>query len=127
VWNNIHRYFLYASFVVVAFLWYDTILTFLPGGSFGVKVGSIIWLVNVAMVSAYTFSCHSFRHLVGGKMDCYTCVRGGNARRKLYNGVSILNLRHATWAWISLFTLLITDVYFRLISAGVIPDLTIIG
>ena len=26
--NNVHRYFLYASFVVVAFLWYDTVLTF---------------------------------------------------------------------------------------------------
>jgi hypothetical protein len=127
VLNNVHRYFLYASFVVVFFLWYDAILTFFPGGSFGVKLGSLIFLINVIMVSAYTFSCHSLRHLIGGNKDCYTCIRGGNARRKLYNGVTRLNLRHPQWAWISLFTLLAADVYFRLIAAGVIPDLTIIG
>ena len=57
--NNVHRYFLYASLVVVAFLWYDTVLTFFPEGSFAIRVGSLIWLVNVVLISAYTFSCHS--------------------------------------------------------------------
>lgn len=127
VWNNVHRYFLYGSLVVIAFLWYDTVLTFFPGGSFGVKVGSIIWLVNVVLLTAYTVSCHSMRHLIGGNKDCYTCVRGGNARRKAYNGISRLNTRHPLWAWLSLGSLLLADVYMRLISAGVIPDLTIIG
>jgi hypothetical protein len=127
VLNNVHRYFLYASFVVVAFLWYDAILTFFPGGGFGITVGSLIFLINVILVSAYTFSCHSLRHLIGGNRDCYTCIRGGNARRKLYNGVTRLNLRHPQWAWVSLFSLLAADVYFRLIAAGIIPDLTIIG
>lgn len=127
VWNNVHRYFLYASFVVIAFLWYDTVLTFMPEGSFGVTLGSIIWLVNVMLLTTYSLSCHSLRHLVGGKMDCYSCVRGGNTRRKAYNWVSFLNGRHAMWAWLSLFSVLFTDVYLRLIAAGVIPDLTIIG
>jgi hypothetical protein len=127
VLNNVHRYFLYASFVVVAFLWYDTVLTFFPEGSFAIRVGSLLWLVNVVLISAYTFSCHSMRHLIGGNKDCYTCVRGGNVRRKLYNGVSRLNLRHPQWAWLSLFSLLATDVYMRLLQAGIISDLTIIG
>ena len=125
--NNLHRYFLYASFVVIAFLWYDAVLTFFPDGGFGIKVGSLIWLTNVVLLTTYTLSCHSLRHLVGGKMDCYSCVKGGNARRKAYNWISFLNGRHATWAWISLIFLLITDVYLRLIAAGIIPDLTIIG
>jgi hypothetical protein len=90
-------------------------------------VGSLLWLANVVLVSAYTFSCHSLRHLIGGNKDCYTCLRGGNARRRVYNGVTKLNLRHPQWAWFSMISLLLTDVYFRLISAGVIPDLTIIG
>jgi len=38
-----------------------------------------------------------------------------------------LNLRHPQWAWFSLFSVLFTDIYFRLIMAGVIPDLTILG
>ena len=127
VLNNVHRYFLYGSFIVVAFLWYDTFLTFFPNGSFAVKLGSILWLVNVVLVSAYSFSCHSLRHLIGGNKDCYTCLRGGNARRKLYNGVTRLNLRHPQWAWYSLVSLLVTDVYFRLMAAGVISNPTIIG
>jgi hypothetical protein len=45
----------------------------------------------------------------------------------LYNGVTRLNLRHPQWAWLSLVSLLVTDVYFRLIQSGFIPDLTIIG
>jgi hypothetical protein len=67
------------------------------------------------------------RHLIGGHRDCYTCVRGGNASRKAYDGISKLNLRHPLWAWLSLGSLLLADVYLRLIAAGVIPDLTIIG
>src|SRR5215208_5023526 len=99
----------------------------LPRGSFGIKVGSIIWLVNVVLLTTYSLSCHSLRHVLGGNKDCYTCVRGGNTRRQLYNGISRLNLRHPQWAWYSLFSVLLTDVYFRLIQAGVIPDLTILG
>jgi hypothetical protein len=35
----------------------------------------------------------------------------------------VLNRQHALWAWLSLFSLLITDVYIRLLLAGVLPDL----
>ena len=126
VFNNIHRYFLYGSFVILAFLWYDTVLAFLPGGSFGISLGSIIFLINVSLVSAYSLSCHSLRHLVGGTVDCYSCVTGGNARRKAYNWLSVLNRQHALWAWLSLFSLLITDIYVRLLLAGAITDLRII-
>jgi hypothetical protein len=127
VLNNAHRYFLYASLVVVAFLWYDAVLTFFPDGSFGIKVGSIIWLLNVTLLTLYTVSCHSMRHLIGGNKDCYTCIRGGSAGRKAYNGISKLNLRHPLWAWLSMGSLLLADIYMRLIAAGVIPNLTIIG
>lgn len=125
--NNIHRYFLYASIIVVAWLWYEAFLTVFTDNGFQIAVGSIIWFVNIVLVSAYTFSCHSFRHLVGGNMNCYSCTKGGNARRKLYNGVSKLNAKHPQWAWYSLISLLITDIYFRLIMSGVITDFKIIG
>jgi len=126
VLNNLHRYFLYASIIVVFFLWFDTILAFLPDGSFGVRLGSLIFLTNVVLLSLYTFSCHSMRHLIGGNMDCYSCSRGGNARRTVHGWVSKLNGRHSLWAWLSLFSVLGTDIYIRLLMAGVIPDLTII-
>ncbi len=134
--NNIHRYFLYASIMVVAFLWYEAAVSFFPGGTFGITVGTLILLINIVLVSAYTFSCHSFRHLVGGNKDCYSCVSGrpssggGGAvrslRRKTYNGVSRINQSHAKWAWYSLFSLLIADIYIRLLQAGVITDFQIL-
>ena len=126
VLNNVHRYFLYASIIVVAFLLYEAFRTVFTAEGFQIGVGSLLWFVNIVLLSAYTFSCHSFRHLVGGNKDCYSCVRGGNARRKTYNFVSRLNARHPQWAWYSLFSLLATDIYLRLLQTGVITDFTII-
>ncbi len=127
VWNNIHRYFLYASIIVVLFLWYEAFRTLFGAQGFQVSVGSLLWFLNIVLLSAYTFSCHSFRHLIGGNKDCYSCLRGGEARRKTYNFVSRLNLQHPQWAWLSLFSLLAMDVYLRLMQAGVITDFKIIG
>lgn len=128
VLNNVHRYFFYASIFVVAFLWYEAFRTVFTYEGFQIAVGSILWFVNIILVSAYTFSCHSFRHLIGGNMDCYSCSRGGNLRRKIYGGVSRLNENggHARWAWLSLFSLLFTDIYMRIIAAGIIPDYVLI-
>lgn len=126
VLNNVHRYFMYASLIVVAFLWVDTVRSFLPEGSFGISVGSLIFLVNVILLSMYSFSCHSLRHLVGGRVDCYSCVAGGNARRKAYSYLSVLNRQHALWAWLSLFSVLLADIYVRLLLAGVLTDLRIL-
>jgi hypothetical protein len=126
VLNNIHRYFLYASIMVVAFLWYEVALAFFPDGGFGMTVGTLILLGNIIPLSLYTFSCHSFRHLVGGSKDCYSCVKGGGLRRKVYNKVSVINGQHALWAWVSLFTLLFADLYVRFLQWGWITDLRIL-
>lgn len=121
VFNNIHRYFLYGAIVVVAWLWYETIRAFFPGGTLGITLGSVIFLVNVILLSGYTFGCHSMRHLSGGRTDCYSCVRGGNARRKAFGWVSVLNNRHMFWAWASLFSVWGADVYVRLLMVHIIP------
>jgi hypothetical protein len=122
VFNNVHRYFLYGSFVVVAFLWYETIRAFFPDG-FGITVGSLIFLLNVILLSGYTFGCHAMRHLVGGRVDCYSCVMAGNARRKAHHWVSLLTGGHMFWAWTSLFSVWGADVYIRLLMSGAITDL----
>lgn len=127
VWNNVHRYFLYASIIVVIFLWYEAFATVFTAQGFQIGVGALLWFVNIVLVSAYTFSCHSLRHLVGGRVDCYSCVRGGAARAKAYNWLSVLNKQHAVWAWLSLFSLLATDIYLRLLQTGVITDFKFIG
>ncbi|MBI3660088.1 succinate dehydrogenase, partial [Candidatus Acetothermia bacterium] len=89
---------------------------------FGAALGSLIFLVNVVLLSLYSFSCHSLRHIIGGKMDCFTCSLAGGARHKTWGWVSILNERHPLWAWLSLFSVLSVDIYIRLLQAGLIQD-----
>ncbi|CAA9440497.1 MAG: putative succinate dehydrogenase [membrane anchor subunit] (succinic dehydrogenase) [uncultured Rubrobacteraceae bacterium] len=126
VLNNIHRYFFYGSMVVVAFLWIETVRAFFPDGGFGITVGGLIFLVNVVLLSMYSLSCHSFRHLVGGRLDCYSCVTGGKARLRAYSQLSVLNRQHALWAWLSLFSVLFADIYVRLLMAGVFTDFRLV-
>lgn len=123
--QNLHRYFLYLSLLFIFFLWYDALKAFWFDGHFGLGLGSLIMLVNVVWLTAYTCSCHSLRHLVGGKLDCFSCVVAGGPRYKAWRGVSLLNARHSMFAWGSLLTVGLTDFYIRLVSSGAITDLRI--
>ena len=128
---NLHRFFLYLATVVLGFLTYDTVRAFLfrtSHGSleFGVGVGSLVMLVNVVLLGLFTFGCNSVRHLVGGKLDCFTCSAAARARHKAWLGVSVLNRWHMQWAWISLVSVALTDLYIRLAAAGVFHDPRII-
>jgi hypothetical protein len=125
VLNNLHRYLLYAAVIVLVFLWIDAINAFFFNGRFGIHLGSLLFLVNVVLLSGYTFGCHAFRHLVGGNLDCYSCARGGRARFRLWQGVTPLNHYHAAWAWASLFSVVAVDVYIRLLMAGAISDVAL--
>ena len=122
VLNNLHRFAFYATVLQVAFLWYDAVVAFDFGGRFGVGFGSLLMLVNVLLLSGYTFGCHAFRHLAGGELDCFSCSRTARARFQLWKGVSVLNVRHDRWAWASLVSVLAVDVYIRLLMTGVLHD-----
>ncbi|HEX6538911.1 MAG TPA: succinate dehydrogenase [Candidatus Dormibacteraeota bacterium] len=122
--NNLHRFFLYAAVVVIGFLWYDVFLAFFQasGGHVRIGLGTGIMLLNVVLLSAYTFGCHSARHLVGGGLDCYSASRAGQARFRLWSWVTVLNGRHAMWAWLSMGSVVLTDVYIHLLRAGAFLD-----
>jgi hypothetical protein len=124
---NLHRFFLYLATIVLALLWYDAVRAFFFRGSdgslrFGVGLGSLIMLANVVLLSLFTFGCNSLRHLVGGKLDCFTCSNVARTRHTLWRRVGVLNGRHMQWAWISLGGVGLTDLYIRLASAGVFHD-----
>lgn len=122
VMQNFHRYFLYLALVVIAFLWYDTAKAFVFEGHLGVGVGSVILLVNAVLITGYVLGCHSFRHLVGGSMDCTGCSRFGQARHSAWKKSSWFNAFHGNWAWASLVFVCFADLYVRLCSMGVITD-----
>lgn len=124
--QNLHRYFFYLSVIFIVVLWYDAILAFRWNGHFGIGVGSLVMLANVILLSLYTFSCHSLRHLAGGKMDCFSCASFGGARHATWTKISWLNEHHMLWAWLSLFSVGLTDLYIRLVSCGAIQDIRIL-
>jgi len=120
--QNLHRYFMYASIVVLLFLAYDTVLAFFFHGSFGIGLGSIILTINLFLLSGYLFGCHSLRHIIGGNVDCYSCALGGRARHGAWKKVGWFNKRHMLFAWSSLVFVCLTDLYVRLVATGTIQD-----
>ena len=67
--QNLHRYFWLAAGVISLVNTWDVIRAFDPRGTrFGFGLGTLIMLANVVLLWAYTLSCHSCRHIVGGKL-----------------------------------------------------------
>ncbi|HMD33094.1 MAG TPA: hypothetical protein VKG84_14360 [Candidatus Acidoferrales bacterium] len=120
--QNAHRYFFYVAVVFLAFLWHDAIRAFFFDDGFGMGLGTVVLLVNVVLLSLYTFSCHSLRHLAGGKLDCFSCATFGKPRHTAWKWVSTLNERHMLFAWISLFGVGLTDFYVRMVACGAFHD-----
>jgi hypothetical protein len=121
--QNIHRYFLYVALVFIFLLAHDVWKAMWFDNGFGIGVGTLVLLLNTTLLGLYTFSCHSLRHLVGGRRDSLPKNPVG---RSCYECVSSLNRRHMYWAWCSLFSVMSADLYVRLCSMGVIHDWRII-
>jgi hypothetical protein len=118
VLNNFHRYFLFLALLVLAVLWYDVLQAFHYKDGIYIGVGSVLMLLNVVLLTGYTFSCHALRHAVGGNIDCYSCVMFGKQRHDTWKLVSALNPFHGTFAWFSLGSVVAVDAYIRITSVA---------
>src|SRR5437660_4264116 len=85
--QNLHRYTFFLALIFLGFLWYDAIYAFNWNGHFGIGLGTLIMLLNVCLLTLYSLSCHSLRHLAGGKLDCFSCVNYGDARHSTWKGL----------------------------------------
>ncbi len=101
--QNVHRYFFYLAVLFIAFL-----------------------TLNVSLLSLYTFSCHSLRHLAGGKLDCFSCASFGRSRFAAWRVSTFLNERHMLFAWCSLVSVGFADFYVRMVACGAIRDLRLL-
>jgi hypothetical protein len=126
VLQNLHRFFLYLAFLFLVFLWYDAVRSFRFDGQFGVGVGSLVLTANVTLLTLYTFSCHSLRHLVGGHVDCFSCSASARARHRAWRWATVLNERHMLFAWLSLISVGLADLYVREVARGAIRDLRLL-
>jgi hypothetical protein len=126
--QNFHRYAWYVAVIFIVLLTWDAFLAFrfpAPGGGtqFGIGVGTLVMWINVIFLAGYTFSCHSCRHVCGGHVDVFSKAP---TRYSLWRFITRLNEKHPTFAWLSLFSVGLTDLYIRLVSMGIIRDLRII-
>lgn len=124
--ENFHRYFLYAGLAILPFFYYDFFHSLAYSGGFALRVGSLVLLANAILLTGWTVSCHAFRHIVGGNIDCYSCVAAGTLRKQLYDRESWLNSHHEALAWISLLTIFLADLYLRGVAAGLPLDATLL-
>ncbi|OLR95191.1 hypothetical protein [Actinokineospora bangkokensis] len=116
--QNAHRYFFYVAVLVSLVNTYDAVVAL----TYGVGLGNVVLLVNVVMLWAYTLSCHSCRHITGGRLKHFS---RHPVRYRLWTFVSRLNARHMQLAWTTLGTLVLTDLYVMLVASGAIDDLRI--
>ena len=123
LFQNLHRYTLYGALFLLVCLWWEGFSAFFRDGQLGIGVGTVVMLVNAGLLSAYTLGCHSWRHLIAGRLDCFSCDGSGPVRYGVWKGSSWLNDRHMAFAWASLVWVALTDLYIYLVSSGTIRDL----
>ena len=129
VFQNIHRYFMAIAVLFLGFLSYDVwkALWWTDAATgatrFGIGVGTVLLAVNVVCLGGYTLGCHSMRHILGGFRDQFS-------RKPIfqvpYACSTCANRVHNRWAWVSLFTVVLSDVYIRMCSMGLWHDLRIL-
>ena len=119
--QNVHRYFWYVAMIFGVILTYDAILGFRnPAGEWGhMGLGTLILLINAALIWIYTISCHSCRHIMGGKLRHFS---RHPIRYKAWQQISKLNAKHMQLAWASLIWLVVADFYILLLASGAISD-----
>jgi len=121
VLQNIHRYFWYFAMLFCVILTYDAVLGFRDThahwGHMG--LGTVILVVNALLLWAYTLSCHSCRHIVGGRLKHFS---RHPIRYWAWTQVSKLNARHMQLAWMSLVWLVVADFYVFLLAHGSFTD-----
>jgi hypothetical protein len=120
--QNLHRYFFWIALTFNMFLTYDAVIAFRSyGGQWGhMGLGTLVLIVNAALLWLYSLSCHACRHAVGGRLKHFS---RHPVRYWMWTQVSKLNTRHMEFAWISLGWVLLTDLYIRLVASGAITDL----
>ena len=120
--QNLHRFFLYLAITLLAIHWVEVLGSFIADGRLRLGLGSVILLTDTVLLTGYVSGCHSLRHLVGGRLDCFSCSRANRTRHSAWKRLSGLNERHMVLAWASLFSVVVADLYIRLLALGVLSD-----
>ena len=124
LFQNLHRYAFYAAVLISIINTWDAIRAFDGTEGLGFGLGNLILLANVVLLWAYTASCHSCRHIMGGRLKHFS---KHPVRYKVWGFVSKLNGHHMGLAWTTLASLAVADFYVMAVSAGWFTDLRFIN
>lgn len=120
--QNLHRFMFYVAVIFIGLLWHDAYKAFFWADGVHMGVGTVVMILNAFLLSGYTFGCHSFRHLIGGRRDSFA---GAGSAHGCWMGATKLNESHQNWALVSMFWVGFTDFYIRMVASGVITDFKI--
>ncbi len=130
IFQNMHRYFMYLAVVYLVVLSLDVYysMQFHDGThhSYGISVGTLVLLINVLLLGGYTFGCHSFRHMIGGRKNRFRGT-AGRVQEACWKGCSKLNKKHMAFAWGSLIWVMFSDFYVLMCTSYGWQDFVLLG
>ena len=120
IFQNAHRWFFYLAVLLSLLLSYDALLAFHgKDGGFGIGLGTILLVANAVLIWAYTLGCHSCRSITGGRLTHFS---KHPIRYWVWSQVSKLNAKHGLFAFVSMYSIVIADLYVWLVASGTISD-----
>ena len=128
IFNNLHRYFLYAAMIIIVIKWWDVTHTlhFTEGATqgWGICIGTLVMGIEAFLLTMYVTSCHALRHLAGGVLDRWTTPIA-RIRGKLFGRISVFNRSHGFWFWTSLIFVFLGDLWVLAAEAGLLSDMVL--
>ena len=124
IFNNLHRYFLYAAMIILLIKWWDVTHTMTFDDGFGVSIGTFVMGIEAFLLTMYVTSCHALRHLAGGVLDRWT-TGISKIRGKLFGKISIINRSHGFWFWTSLIFVFLGDLWVLAVCEGYFSDVAL--
>ena len=124
IFNNLHRYFLYAAMIILVIKWWDVTHTLQFDDGYGMSIGTLVMGIEAFLLTMYVTSCHALRHLAGGALDRWT-TGISKIRGKLFGRISLLNRSHGFWFWTSLIFVFFGDLWVLAVCEGYLSDMSL--
>ena len=129
IFNNLHRYFLYAAMIILVIKWWDVTHTMhfhsAEHNGYVLSIGTFVMAIEAFLLTMYVTSCHALRHLAGGMLDRWT-TGISRVRGVLFGKISVLNRSHGFWFWTSLAFVFVGDLWVLAVAEGRLSDMVLV-
>lgn len=122
IFQNAHRWFFWLSLPLPVLIAWDGLDAIYADGEWKFGLGALILIVTALLLLLYSLSCHSCRHIMGGRLNHFS---KHPVRYWGWTQVTKLNAKHMQLAWVSLIAVWFADFYVMLVASGTFDDLHI--